>query len=141
MNRNEAREYVNDLVNYIDLLACIEANKAVKHYCEANGVYAYKDNWVLFSHGHREFERLSALNDIAVAGRVSFVRFIDSKRSEAGGTDYESKVINDPTWLEVCRFAQESVNVTKNPTEASLRGIRMVGLRLKGVTEYEFVFE
>lgn len=61
------------------------------------------------------------LDEIAVAGKVKFVEQGDG--FFGSGEGYRSKVLENPTWLEVCVLANEMILATKDKHHIYLEGV------------------
>ena len=59
------------------------------------------------------------LDDVAVEGTVVFIR-------HAYDGSYRSKPITNPTWMDVCKVANESIHVTDDYHHVYLEGISPV---------------
>ena len=56
---------------------------------------------------------INNLDEIAVEGKVIFRQKADGYHQD-GGEDYESEVVEDPTWMDVCKLADDMIKATKD---------------------------
>lgn len=83
-------------------------------------------------------EPIDNLNEVAVEGRVRLVGFNDEFWGE--GKDYQSEILENPTWLQVTVCANKMIEVTGDQHHAFLEGLSKLhkGKQVEeGVTLYE----
>lgn len=76
------------------------------------------------------------LNELAVDGRCRFVQKYDPFWGK--GRDFESSEVLNPSWLEVCRLADEMIRVTRDEQHVFLEGVSVLR-EDRGVTVVEFI--
>lgn len=81
-------------------------------------------------------EPLDNLDAVAVPGRVAFVSS-DNEVRWGGGKPYRSPVVENPTWLQVCVYANAMIQRTKDRHHVFLEGVDKVRTE-DGVDVYEF---
>jgi len=84
-----------------------------------------------------EDEPIDNLDEVAVSGKVRLVAeretFFGGARSKA----YRSPVLMNPTWLEVCVYANEMIKTTRDEHHCFLEGLQLQGQE-EDVAIYEF---
>ncbi len=66
------------------------------------------------------------LDKIAVEGKVKFVAKRDQFYGGNESKDWESEIINNPTWLDVCVLANNMVQTTKDFHHIFLEGVSVL---------------
>ena len=80
---------------------------------------------------------LNNLNSIAVRGKVIFREKTDAFWAD-GGKDYQSEVLENPTWLDVAVAADEMIRTTGDRHHIYLESIHPMNEKIDGVKVYEF---
>ena len=76
------------------------------------------------------------MNDCAVVGSIKMVMPADW----SDGEDYESPVVENPTWLELAVFADEAIKSTQDFHHSFFEGIRpKTDETVNGVKIYQFI--
>ena len=84
-------------------------HKKVQKAVEENG----QDFWVYYSaYEDKDGIPIDNLNEIPVPGKVMFVEQGDT--FYGSGKSYRSKILDSPTWLEICVVANEMIIATKD---------------------------
>lgn len=89
-----------------------------------------KDPYVRYSAFHIDngFKMINDIDDVAMKGKVKFYHKYDSFWDKSGkGKDYESKMITNPTWLDVCVMADEMIRTTCDMHHIFLEDIEKKG--------------
>ena len=91
------------------------------------------DSVVWFSVYEKTFwgQRLAALDSVAVEGRIRVKQRHDPFWGE--GSDYLSDVLQDPTWLMICRTAHEMIETVGDRHHRFLEGYEFIGAQTDGV--------
>ena len=71
------------------------------------------------------------LDDVAVEGRVIFL--MDHKPFFGGGEDWQSDVVENPTWLEVAVLADDMIRTTGDYHHVFLEDVEGVGQEKDGL--------
>lgn len=68
-------------------------------------------------------------NDVVMQGNVKVIQdyneYRDSSAFKSGG-DYESDIVENPTWLDLMAIANEMIETTKDTTHINIKGIELV---------------
>lgn len=69
------------------------------------------------------------LDDVAIEGRVQFISKITftGDRPWMRRADYESDILENPTWLDVCLCANDMINVTSDHHHIFLEAVHKTG--------------
>jgi hypothetical protein len=78
------------------------------------------------------------LHDVAVEGCVVLVANRNLYFGGRQSKDYESKVLESPTWLQVAVRANEMIGVTRDRSHCFLEGLEKMFMA-DGVTHYKFL--
>ena len=76
------------------------------------------------------------LDEVAASGRVQFVRESSYLFGGQRSRKYISLVVENPTWLDVCRCAAESITVTLDNHHVYLEGVEYLKDCQDGVKRY-----
>jgi len=77
------------------------------------------------------------LDEVAVAGKVQLRQPADNFWGGQKARDYESPVLESPTWLEVCRYADDMIRRTRDTHHCFLEGLDLEG-ETNGIKIYSF---
>lgn len=77
------------------------------------------------------------LNEIAVKGKCKFVGFADDFWGGKEAQDYTSPVLTDPTWLDLCYYANEMILTTNDHHHVFLEGVYKIKTK-ENINTYEF---
>jgi hypothetical protein len=73
------------------------------------------------------YKVMSNLDEIPIKGIVKFVRKqLDLLQPDDRQGDYESEVIENPTWLDICALANEMIIVMGDPFQRTLVNVEVV---------------
>jgi hypothetical protein len=78
-------------------------------------------NMVVFSAYHNEENNLF---EVPVTGRVKMVMPVSDFFSD--GTNFESEILKDPTWIDLCVIANDMINVTGDNHHTFFESIHLV---------------
>ncbi len=68
-------------------------------------------------------------NDVVLKGKVKIIQDYNEYRDSSAfksGRDYESDIVEDPTWLDLMVVANEMIEITKDTTHINVTGIELV---------------
>lgn len=88
-----------------------------------NAVHENGQDCYVFYSAYKEIDNVpqNNLDEIAVSGKVKFVEQGDN--FFGSGKGYRSKVLENPTWLEVCVVANEMILATGDKHHIYLEGV------------------
>jgi hypothetical protein len=70
---------------------------------------------------------LDNLDEVSIRGKVKFRAGRDEFYGGAASRDYESPVLEDPTWLDLCVHANRMILTTGDEHHCFLEGFDIVG--------------
>jgi hypothetical protein len=82
---------------------------------------------------------INNLKGVPVKGKVFFVMPAIWMRNEGvGARNYISKIVENPTWLQICVLANQMIITTKDKHHIYLEGVRKIGTYYDDVSQYTF---
>jgi len=85
-------------------------------------------------------EPINNLDQIAVEGKCVLVGFRDEFWGGEGSRSYRSPVLENPTWLQVCVYANRMIRRTRDLHHVFLEGLeRKKKLTKEGIPRHEFL--
>lgn len=67
------------------------------------------------------------LDEVPICGAVRIRAKADPYWGGGRGRDYESSILESPTWLDLCAYANDQIRVTRDRTHRYLELIEVVG--------------
>ena len=120
----------NNFMRFDDLIKAM--NKRV------DAVLENKERIIFSVYKYKDGVPIDNLDEIPVKGKVIFVAekddFFGGKLSE----DYQSEIVENPTWLQICVLFSDSVSKTKDFHHVYLEGITEKS-NIDGIPCYEFL--
>jgi len=68
-------------------------------------------------------------NEVVMKGKIKIIQDYNEYRDSSAfksGRDYESAIVEDPTWLDLMEIANEMIETTKDTTHINVNGIELV---------------
>jgi len=81
--------------------------------------------------------QLNNLSQIAIRGKVILRQQFDDFWGSTGG-DYQSEVVENPTWLDIALLADSMIHTTNDKHHVFLEGVHPANVKIGGVKVYEF---
>lgn len=79
------------------------------------------------------------LDEVAVEGKVYFFQTYDPEQDdEGGGKNYTSRVVKNPTWLELTNLVNEMIATTHDDTYVYLVDILVISTK-NGIKKARFI--
>lgn len=119
-NKDNFRDRWADALYKISARVCVPARFSAYHY-DAEGLPV--DN----------------LDEVAVEGKVYFFQTYDPEQDdEGGGKNYTSRVVKNPTWLELTNLVNEMIATTHDDTYVHLVDILVISTK-NGIKKARFI--
>ena len=67
------------------------------------------------------------LDDVPIPGRVLIRGIRDRRRGGQSSKDYESPIMESPTWLDLCAIANDQIAATRDRVHRYLENVEVVG--------------
>jgi hypothetical protein len=126
----------------------VEGKRRWQAYLDASGAidqrvndYVGKDNHVHYSANPRDDDDIPVdnLDEVAVDGKVIFVAEGDEFYGGDESSDYQSPVLENPTWLELCKHFNDQIKTTGDYHHIFFEGVYKTKKNpIEGVPVYRF---
>ncbi len=83
-------------------------------------------------------DHIDNLHEIAAKGKIILVAQSDDFYGGPKSKNYQSEILENPTWLQICVCANAMIRCTRNTHHVFLEGIEKKSI-INNVTTYEFL--